>query len=149
VANKDALLLDRGSDEHTHLDVQAVLALDARVDLVPRVPHDELAHVSAKLDLPASGGQHHGFDVFTFGIDQGTVEVEENGFVCLHKWADYTETSWRGRRFLLEPFVLGSRLASCAMESQSNIAELQRENESLRREIAKLEDLRALTYRMP
>jgi diguanylate cyclase (GGDEF)-like protein len=33
------------------------------------------------------------------------------------------------------------------MESQSNIAELQRENESLRREIAKLEDLRALTYR--
>jgi diguanylate cyclase (GGDEF)-like protein len=34
-----------------------------------------------------------------------------------------------------------------AMESQSNIAELQHENESLRREIAKLEDLRALTYR--
>ena len=33
------------------------------------------------------------------------------------------------------------------MESQSNIADLQRENESLRREIAKLEDLRALTYR--
>jgi diguanylate cyclase (GGDEF)-like protein len=33
------------------------------------------------------------------------------------------------------------------MESQSNIAELQRENESLRREVAKLEDLRALTYR--
>jgi diguanylate cyclase (GGDEF)-like protein len=33
------------------------------------------------------------------------------------------------------------------MESQSNIAELRRENESLRREIAKLEDLRALTYR--
>ncbi len=33
------------------------------------------------------------------------------------------------------------------MESQSHIAELQRENESLRREIAKLEDLRALTYR--
>ena len=33
------------------------------------------------------------------------------------------------------------------MESQSNIAELQHENESLRREIAKLEDLRALTYR--
>jgi len=33
------------------------------------------------------------------------------------------------------------------MESQSNIAELLRENESLRREIAKLEDLRALTYR--
>jgi diguanylate cyclase (GGDEF)-like protein len=33
------------------------------------------------------------------------------------------------------------------MESQSNIANLQRENESLRREIAKLEDLRALTYR--
>jgi diguanylate cyclase (GGDEF)-like protein len=34
-----------------------------------------------------------------------------------------------------------------AVESQSNIAELQHENESLRREIAKLEDLRALTYR--
>jgi diguanylate cyclase (GGDEF)-like protein len=33
------------------------------------------------------------------------------------------------------------------MESQSSIAELQHENESLRREIAKLEDLRALTYR--
>ena len=33
------------------------------------------------------------------------------------------------------------------MEQQSDIAELQRENESLRREIAKLEDLRALTYR--
>lgn len=33
------------------------------------------------------------------------------------------------------------------MESQSNIAVLQRENESLRREIARLEDLRALTYR--
>jgi diguanylate cyclase (GGDEF)-like protein len=33
------------------------------------------------------------------------------------------------------------------MESQSHIAELQHENESLRREIAKLEDLRALTYR--
>jgi diguanylate cyclase (GGDEF) domain len=33
------------------------------------------------------------------------------------------------------------------MESQSNIAELQRENESLRREVVKLEDLRALTYR--
>ena len=33
------------------------------------------------------------------------------------------------------------------MESQSNIANLQRENESLRREIAKLEDLRVLTYR--
>jgi len=33
------------------------------------------------------------------------------------------------------------------MESQSQIAELLRENESLRREIAKLEDLRALTYR--
>jgi len=33
------------------------------------------------------------------------------------------------------------------MESQSDIATLQRENESLRREIAKLEDLRALTYR--
>jgi diguanylate cyclase (GGDEF)-like protein len=33
------------------------------------------------------------------------------------------------------------------MESQSDIASLQRENESLRREIAKLEDLRALTYR--
>lgn len=33
------------------------------------------------------------------------------------------------------------------MELQSDIARLQRENESLRREIAKLEDLRALTYR--
>jgi diguanylate cyclase (GGDEF)-like protein len=33
------------------------------------------------------------------------------------------------------------------MELQSDIANLQRENESLRREIAKLEDLRALTYR--
>jgi diguanylate cyclase (GGDEF)-like protein len=33
------------------------------------------------------------------------------------------------------------------MESQSDIAILQRENESLRREIAKLQDLRALTYR--
>jgi diguanylate cyclase (GGDEF)-like protein len=33
------------------------------------------------------------------------------------------------------------------MELQSDIAELQHENESLRREIAKLEDLRALTYR--
>jgi diguanylate cyclase (GGDEF)-like protein len=33
------------------------------------------------------------------------------------------------------------------MESQSVIASLQHENESLRREIAKLEDLRALTYR--
>lgn len=33
------------------------------------------------------------------------------------------------------------------MDSQSDIARLQRENESLRREIAKLEDLRALTYR--
>jgi diguanylate cyclase (GGDEF)-like protein len=33
------------------------------------------------------------------------------------------------------------------MESQPDIATLQRENESLRREIAKLEDLRALTYR--
>lgn len=33
------------------------------------------------------------------------------------------------------------------MESQSQIADLQRENESLRREIAKLEDSRALTYR--
>ena len=33
------------------------------------------------------------------------------------------------------------------MEHQPDIAELQRENESLRREIAKLEDLRALTYR--
>jgi diguanylate cyclase (GGDEF)-like protein len=33
------------------------------------------------------------------------------------------------------------------MELNSSIAELQRENESLRREIAKLEDLRALTYR--
>jgi diguanylate cyclase (GGDEF)-like protein len=33
------------------------------------------------------------------------------------------------------------------MESESNIADLQCENESLRREIAKLEDLRALTYR--
>jgi diguanylate cyclase (GGDEF)-like protein len=33
------------------------------------------------------------------------------------------------------------------MELDSSIADLQRENESLRREIAKLEDLRALTYR--
>jgi diguanylate cyclase (GGDEF)-like protein len=33
------------------------------------------------------------------------------------------------------------------MEQQSDIAVLRRENESLRREIAKLEDLRALTYR--
>jgi diguanylate cyclase (GGDEF)-like protein len=33
------------------------------------------------------------------------------------------------------------------MESQSDIAILQRDNESLRREIAKLQDLRALTYR--
>ena len=33
------------------------------------------------------------------------------------------------------------------MESQSDILGLQRENESLRREIAKLQDLRALTYR--
>jgi diguanylate cyclase (GGDEF)-like protein len=33
------------------------------------------------------------------------------------------------------------------MEAQSSITQLQRENESLRREIAKLEDLRALTYR--
>jgi diguanylate cyclase (GGDEF)-like protein len=33
------------------------------------------------------------------------------------------------------------------MEAQSQIADLQRENESLRREIAKLEDSRALTYR--
>jgi diguanylate cyclase (GGDEF)-like protein len=33
------------------------------------------------------------------------------------------------------------------MELESDIAELQRENESLRREVAKLEDLRALTYR--
>jgi diguanylate cyclase (GGDEF)-like protein len=33
------------------------------------------------------------------------------------------------------------------METQSDIATLQRENESLRREVAKLEDLRALTYR--
>jgi diguanylate cyclase (GGDEF)-like protein len=33
------------------------------------------------------------------------------------------------------------------MEPQSDIANLQRENESLRREIAKLENLRALTYR--
>jgi diguanylate cyclase (GGDEF)-like protein len=33
------------------------------------------------------------------------------------------------------------------MDLQSDIAALQRENESLRREIAKLEDLRALTYR--
>jgi len=33
------------------------------------------------------------------------------------------------------------------MEVQSDIGRLQRENESLRREIAKLEDLRALTYR--
>jgi diguanylate cyclase (GGDEF)-like protein len=33
------------------------------------------------------------------------------------------------------------------MELQSDVAELQRENESLRREVAKLEDLRALTYR--
>lgn len=33
------------------------------------------------------------------------------------------------------------------MDLQSDIARLQRENESLRREIAKLEDLRALTYR--
>jgi diguanylate cyclase (GGDEF)-like protein len=33
------------------------------------------------------------------------------------------------------------------MVLQSDIAQLQRENESLRREIAKLEDLRALTYR--
>jgi diguanylate cyclase (GGDEF)-like protein len=33
------------------------------------------------------------------------------------------------------------------MESQSDTATLRRENESLRREIAKLEDLRALTYR--
>jgi diguanylate cyclase (GGDEF)-like protein len=34
-----------------------------------------------------------------------------------------------------------------AMELQSDVATLQRENESLRREIAKLENLRALTYR--
>jgi|WetSurMetagenome_2_1015567.scaffolds.fasta_scaffold324103_1 diguanylate cyclase (GGDEF)-like protein len=33
------------------------------------------------------------------------------------------------------------------MEAQSSIVQLQRENESLRREIAKLEDLRSLTYR--
>ncbi len=33
------------------------------------------------------------------------------------------------------------------METPSDIATLQRENESLRREIAKLENLRALTYR--
>ncbi|MBN2573956.1 MAG: GGDEF domain-containing protein [Deltaproteobacteria bacterium] len=33
------------------------------------------------------------------------------------------------------------------MDMQSDIATLQRENESLRREIARLEDLRALTYR--
>jgi diguanylate cyclase (GGDEF)-like protein len=33
------------------------------------------------------------------------------------------------------------------MEASSDIATLQRENESLRREIAKLENLRALTYR--
>lgn len=33
------------------------------------------------------------------------------------------------------------------MDLQSDIAQLKRENESLRREIAKLEDLRALTYR--
>ena len=33
------------------------------------------------------------------------------------------------------------------MDSQSEVATLQRENESLRREIAKLENLRALTYR--
>ena len=43
--------------------------------------------------------------------------------------------------------LLGSRLAPYAMELQSHIAELRHENESLRREIAKLEDLRALTYR--
>lgn len=35
------------------------------------------------------------------------------------------------------------------MDSQSKIAELLRENEGLRREIAKLEDLRALVYRDP
>ena len=33
------------------------------------------------------------------------------------------------------------------MDQQSDLATLQRENESLRREIAKLQDLRALTYR--
>ena len=33
------------------------------------------------------------------------------------------------------------------MEPQADIASVQRENESLRREIAKLENLRALTYR--
>ena len=38
-------------------------------------------------------------------------------------------------------------MAFRAMDMQSDIATLQRENESLRREIAKLEDLRALTYR--
>jgi diguanylate cyclase (GGDEF)-like protein len=35
------------------------------------------------------------------------------------------------------------------MDSQSKISELLRENEGLRREIAKLEDLRALVYRDP
>ena len=40
-----------------------------------------------------------------------------------------------------------SHLASLAMDQKADLAVLQRENESLRREIARLQDLRALTYR--
>jgi hypothetical protein len=88
---------------NTHLDIESVLALDSRVNLVPGMPNDELTHVIVQLDSPAAGSQDHGFDVFTFGIDQGAIEVEENGSVGLHACEDYTETIWLHRWFLLEP----------------------------------------------
>jgi diguanylate cyclase (GGDEF)-like protein len=58
----------------------------------------------------------------------------------------YTEKIWLDRRILLEDIVVELTVSS-AMDLQSDLANLQRENESLRREIAKLENLRALTYR--
>ena len=60
-----------------HVDRQAVVAHDHRVDLVPRVTDDEAALVVGQLLAVAAHGEHDRFDVLALAVDQRAVEVEQ------------------------------------------------------------------------
>lgn len=141
-----AFLLHRPRDDLVHPSLQPMAAAKHRVYLIPRVAHHEVTLASVKLNLPTPQGQHDRLHIVALGVDQGSIEIEEDCSAEGHLSAvDYTGLRWHASDLFAKTSNVGRKDSIRAAPPSAK--DLLRENADLRNELARLESGRTLAYR--
>ncbi len=139
-------LLHRPRDDLVHAHLQPMVVAKHGVDLIPGMADHEVTLVTVELDLPVPQGQYDRLHVVALGVDQGSVEIEEDCGAKGHGSAmNYTGPRWHTGDLFARRSVVGRKDSNRV--APPSMKDLLCENADLRRELARLEACRTLAYR--